>query len=65
MKKIHAKDIGAQKVIFYNEKNEEIQGFKIDLRTQKTETYILLTKEELKPIIEKITENFIPDGFYI
>ncbi len=68
MRKIHAKNLGASKVTFTNGDNELIHGFKIDLRTKNTETYILLTKEELKPILEELTnfrEKNTPEEFYI
>jgi hypothetical protein len=67
MKKIRAKNMGAKKVIFNNGK-EDFEGFRIDLRTERTETFILLTREELKPIIEELTDTKSinpPEQFYL
>lgn len=65
MRKIHAKNLGATKVTFTRgNDDEEVHGYKIDLRTKNTETYILLTKEEIKPILEELLGNPAPESFY-
>lgn len=56
MKEIKAQDLKILKCIII-ENNREFNGFKIELRTKKTSTYILLSEAELFPVIEILNEK--------